>query len=105
MRIKVRTLQAEAQIIRHEERQTKGYEKQMLSDHRRGVVRRAARHNLLAYVHLRGGVPYAKVESNVKDKPDWNEVGKLVKRFGGTQETLNTWVKGEEATCAPAPSC
>ena len=104
LRIKVRTLQAEAQIIRHEERKTRGYAKHTLAEHRRGVVRRAARHNLLAYVFLKGGVPYAKVETNVENEPEWYEVKKLVKRFGGDADKVEAWRKGEPTSASsPAP--
>ena len=102
LRIKIRTLQAEAQIIRHEERRTRGYEKHLLAEHRRGVVRRAARHNLLAYVHLKG-VPYAKVEFNVKNEPNWQEVMRVVKRFGGDPVHIIDWATKESVeVVAPA---
>ncbi len=63
LRVKLKSLAAEARIIRIEEvRAGKQYDLQgALRDHRIFTVRRAARETLLAYQYLRG-IPYEVVE-------------------------------------------
>lgn len=81
LKIKLKSLAAEARIIRHAERRQKthahrdGISEEHKADHlhaladlqshRRGVVRHAARESLLAYVFLRGK-PYAAAEPRVR---------------------------------------
>ena len=57
LRVKVKSLIAEAQIIRAEAKKTEGMVKWRLNDHRKTIVRRHTRHNLLAYGLLKG-IPY-----------------------------------------------
>jgi hypothetical protein len=80
LKIKIKSLAAEARIIRREEKRSSGELQRQLCEHRRRVVRRAARHNLLAYSFLRGR-RYEQLERSPFG-PDWTEVSKLVVRFG-----------------------
>lgn len=61
LRVNVKSLAAEAKLIRHEERRA-GYQYQTeLALHRRGRLRMEARYSQLALAFLRGR-PYASVE-------------------------------------------
>lgn len=91
LKVKIKSLAAEAGIIRLEERRARKCDQLRceLHEHRVKDVRREQRHSLLAYAFLRG-VPYAKVEPKVGkegvpeyvSRPDWVRVGKLVEKFG-----------------------
>ena len=118
LKIKIATLAFEATVIRHEERKRlethRGYLERRkeagetpdtssmapgywgLHEHRTGIVRWAARHNLLAYAFLRGR-SYAEVEAQGSEEPDWDEVKKVALRFEGDIATHEArwveWVK------------
>lgn len=120
LKIKIKTLAAEAAIIRHEERAAllRGQEHAKLSHgendeyhelygHRKEIVRPVARHNLLAYGFLRG-VPYARMEAaNTRVDPDWSRVKKLVWRFDDPQKGLTApgWEKWKAAAEEHLASC
>jgi len=111
LKIKIHTLADEARHIRREERKAlkrarhgkavlefhgdlidyqadyRVYEG--LHDHRTGVVRGAARINLLAYGFLRGH-SYAEMEQKTRSTLDLVAVYRIVKRFG-TTEDLARW--------------
>lgn len=78
LKIKLKSLAAEARIIRHEER--KGFLYAELRDHRIMVVRKEARHTLLAYGFLRGRTR-AQIETS-KKPVDWAKVESMVKKYG-----------------------
>lgn len=80
LKVKIKSLAAEARIIRHEERKYRGLERRALQDHRRGVVRYEARHSQLAYAFIRGR-PYSAVEAKCHEAPDWDKVRSIVTRF------------------------
>jgi len=114
LKIKIKSLAAEAKFIRHEERKTKpqierkevtlsnGHvlryqtgEYFSLHEHRTGTVRGTARESLLAYGYLRGRT-YAQIEQKYHFPPDWKEVLKAIKRFDAakgnlTEETFAEW--------------
>jgi len=74
-------------------------EKHELQQHRKTVVRSAARNYQLAYACLRGR-PYAQVERVVKRQPPWNEITRIVSRFSNMHMSVATkqvdaWRKGE----------
>ena len=123
LKIKIKTLAAEASFIRKEERKAlkagrywhyadaprdpdksgramadayRTYES--LHEHRTGIVRTVARTNLLAYGFLRG-TSYAEMESYSKTDPDWNSIEKLAKRFGSKedQERWASWLEVAQA--------
>lgn len=84
LKVKVKSLAAEAQIIRLEERRAgHGELRDRLAVHRRWSVRFEARHSLLAYGYLRG-IPYVAMERTTRENngPDWDHVEGMVKRFG-----------------------
>lgn len=86
LKVKVKSLSAEAKIIRHEELKAKRCGRKSLlfnlREHRIGVVRRAARSSLLAYGFLKG-TPYRKMEKEGSSEPDWDAVQKMIERYGG----------------------
>jgi len=96
LKIKIVNLADEARTIRAEEAKTAGMEKWRLQDHRKTVVRDAARCNLLAYAFLRG-IPYDCVESpNTTKDVDLYRVKKIVKTFGGDQDAVLDWFADSE---------
>ena len=115
LRVKIKSLAAEAKIIRHEERKALAYppkdkygtgyneDYESLRDHRRDVVGGEARWSLLAYACLRGR-PYSAVESKVRidwscgslnygNLPNWSKVRDLVIRFGGKEAQVDVWIQ------------
>lgn len=106
LKIKIKSLAAEARIIRHEEKKCLsapvGY--RLLSDydrqeslylHRIHVVRAECRHSLLAYGFLRG-TPYRKMESTCRVPPRWSKVEDIARRFGGAEfdeDQFKAWRK------------
>jgi len=100
LKIKIVNLADEARTIRAEERKLKprhdgsGYNRAYfdLHDHRVGIVRDAARTNLLAYAFLRGR-PYSSVEGpNTRKSVDWKRVKRTVRRFGGDEAAFEEWM-------------
>lgn len=97
LRIKIKSLAAEAEIIRREAKKTKGMTKWGLNHHRTSVVRHHSRHNLLAYGFLRG-VPYCVMERNCDEAPDFKMVAEIARRFGPVVEgELIMWVEQAKA--------
>lgn len=80
LKVKIKSLAAEAKIIRAEERKNK-YFRTGLSSHRKTVVRSEARHTLLAYGFLKGK-RYRDLEPTAKNKPDWDRVRRMVEKYG-----------------------
>lgn len=83
LKVKIKSLAAEARIIRLEERRA-GRDnalREALHRHRIDVVRAEQRLSLLAYAFLRGR-RLAAVEPKSAAPPDWVRVAKLVERFG-----------------------
>jgi len=98
LRVRIKELASEAKHIRHEERQVSGFVKWELQHHRRTVVRPAARYYLLAYGYGRG-VPYKRMEATVREhnQPALGRLKKIVTKFGGDPEGLESWLRGEAA--------
>lgn len=97
LRIKIKSLAAEAVIIRQEAQKTKGMVKWGLNQHRTDVVRDHSRHNLLAYGHLKG-LEYCDMEKKCYDSPDFKRVTELAKRFGAPSDIeLALWVERAQA--------
>lgn len=110
LKVKIKTLAAEASIIRHATHKAKKrvrwtqangegaaqlqaiQERNSLIDHRRLIVRPEARHSLLAYGFMKG-TPYKAMERTCHEGPDWMEVAKIVTRFGGgnSSNELQVW--------------
>lgn len=103
LRIKLKSLAAEARIIRREEKRANEYRdfdlQNSLTLHRKGTVRSEARATLLAYQYLRG-IPYAACEkpNPKKHNPiDMDAVKRMVKKYGGsTAKSLTDWFEGKE---------
>lgn len=79
LKIKIKSLAAEARIIKST-RAPKALRDE-LANHRRLVVRPAARTALLAYGFLRGRA-YRQLEPTCERSPSWEEFRKLVDRYG-----------------------
>lgn len=81
LRVKVKSLAAEARIIRQEEQRTHGQLRFELHEHRVGVVRDMARSSHLAYGFIRGRT-HDEMEPTRKSEPDWEAVRRMCKRYG-----------------------
>jgi len=83
LKVKIKSLAAEAAIIRKEERKLTGVSRWHLQDHRKGIVRGVARQSLIAYQHIRGRDPSVHVP---RDPGIWRrdcpEVIRMIKRYG-----------------------
>ena len=90
LRIKIKSLAAEATIIRKEARKTKGIVKYNLNSHRTHTVCFEARASLLAYGILRG-VPYNIIEQKCDEAPDFAKVADIAKRFGA--DKVQDWIQ------------
>lgn len=86
LRVKIKSLAAEARIIRQEERRAKAsHERDLLttlSEHRRVNLRMAARETNLAYAFVRC-IPYRVVERPGSRPVNWASVRRMVCRFLG----------------------
>jgi len=80
LKVKIKSLAAESKIIRAEERKNKRA-RSGLAEHRRGIVRAAARHTLLAYGFIRGR-KYSDMESKCGHGPNWNNIWRMVEKYG-----------------------
>ena len=78
--MKVKSLAAEARIIRHEEKRQRGSLRGSLHAHRTEDVRQEQRASLLAYAMIRGR-PYAQAEQT-KRLPPKRRIIQLVRTFG-----------------------
>ena len=94
LKIKIKSLAAEARIIRHEEKRAKAIgtmgaraKRESLYLHRTGIVRREARYTLLAYGFLRGK-SYAQLEAKCKLPPNWKKVQAMVEKYGASNPVL-----------------
>lgn len=83
LKVKIKSLAAEAQIIRMEEnRSLPGSRMQQeLHQHRTLDVRKEQRNSFLAYAFLRG-IPLSVCEKGAKSEPDWKRVAQIVDKFG-----------------------
>ena len=82
LKVKIKSLAEEAKIIRTEtKRARKVTIKNGLALHRKGIVRREARHTHLAYGFLRGR-EYREMENKAFEAPDWAKVRRMIERYG-----------------------
>ena len=105
VRVKLKSLAAEARIFRADELKCKklgqgnSWQRQSLYDHRVGTVRREARATLLAYQYLRG-IPYAACETPNPEKHnplDVDSIRRMIKKYGPsnfTNKHLTDWFEG-----------
>ena len=98
LKVKIKTLAAEARIIKQEEQRAKKRRKtellQSLTEHRKGVVRQEARLSLLAYGFLRGR-SLQQIESSQRPV-DWQKVQVMAQRYGNSfnRAEFESWTKG-----------
>lgn len=83
LRVKLKSLAAEARIIRREELRTHGALREELHRHRVDIVRKVARDTHVAYGLIRGRT-YEQIEpkTNPDSAPDWDAVNKMVAKYG-----------------------
>jgi hypothetical protein len=82
LKVKVKSLAAEASIIRTEARRTNRVAlRNGLTEHCKEVVRKAARNTQLAYGFVRGR-EYRQIEPGAYSPPDWKEITRMVKQYG-----------------------
>jgi hypothetical protein len=83
LKIKIKSLAAEAGIIRKEAKKVRGDLRHALNEHRKKDVRWEARSSILAYGFLRGRDYFTMEAKCHKDNPpDWVRIEQLVKKFG-----------------------
>jgi hypothetical protein len=80
LKVKIKSLAAEAKIIRTEERRNKRA-RAGLAEHRKHTVRDEARHTLLAYGFIRGR-RYTEIEPKCHHYPSWDLIWRMVKKYG-----------------------
>jgi hypothetical protein len=85
LKIKIKSLAAEARIIRREERKTTGRLREEMYQHRIGIVRQVTRNTLIAYGLIRGQT-IEQMEPNRKSDPDWDAIDKMLKKYGPAQK-------------------
>jgi len=90
LKVKIKSLAAEARIIRHEERRSTGQLRNDLHSHRVHVVRRQARATLLAYGYARGKT-YTSMEGSARSVPDWDKVERMIKKYSQLKQPLEEW--------------
>ena len=85
LKVKIKSLAAEARIIRLEECRAKARNRKDLvvglAGHRRGIVRTVSRSTHLAYRFLRGR-PYRATERTCRTDPNWDAVQKMIEKYG-----------------------
>jgi hypothetical protein len=102
LKVKIKSLAAEAQIIRREERRFLARSRQLtpeenatsevkrifwgLRQHRIWDVRREARSAGLAYGFIRGR-GYRQIEAKCYEEPHWSRVAELVRKYGNLNLT------------------
>jgi hypothetical protein len=114
LKVKIKSLAAEAQIIRKEERKAKsayhyskgkqGLAERFVKDeseffglrnHRKFDVRSESRAALVAYGYLRGKSYQAIENPDEKNPPKWDRVFRLAEKYGGlttnTEDKIKEW--------------
>jgi hypothetical protein len=84
LRVKVKSLAAEARIIRQEERRYTGVLRNELWEHRTKVVRFHARNAHVAYGIIRG-LTIDQIEPVRHTDPNWDEVTRMVRKYGSLE--------------------
>ena len=87
LRVKLKSLAAEARIIRREEQRTFGALRDELHRHRVDIVRKVARDTHIAYGLIRGKT-IDQMEPTRKFDPDWDAVNKMVAKYGPKKLTV-----------------
>ena len=98
LRIKLKSLAAEARIIRKEELKHKGkfsYYADSFHDHRVHYLRPITRATHVAYGLLRG-LEYLQIEPTSKTQPDWDKVKEMIRKYSGFADKKDNLKKLEE---------
>jgi hypothetical protein len=108
LKVKIKSLAAEARIIKDEIKKTKDAGlKWSLHEHNVLVVRHEARHTLLAYGFLRGRA-YEQLENKCKHQvPNWDKVRKMVVKYGRVlyrERDFNSFAEYNKAQDAVLPA-
>lgn len=91
LRIKLKSLAAEAVIIRSEERKIQGPLREEMHLHRISTVRSAARSTGIAYGLIRGKT-LLQMEPTSKTEPDWNSIKQMLRRYGNASMDVEATV-------------
>lgn len=89
LKIKLKSLAAEAKIIRKEEGRSFGDLRCEMHGHRVNLIRSESRHTHLAYGFLRGQT-LVQIEPRSYSAVDWERVYVMVKRYGDGSKTQRT---------------
>lgn len=81
LRIKAKSLAAEARIIRHEANKSRGYLKHQMNHHRKTVVRQEARVTHLALGYIKGR-RWSQMEADPKTRPNFEKVLVMISKYG-----------------------
>jgi len=82
LKVKLKSLAAEAKIIRdHEKKVTDEWIRSELVNHRRNFLRADARNSLLAYSFLNGW-EYWQIENKARSKPNFQKIYRMVRKYG-----------------------
>jgi hypothetical protein len=81
LKVKVKSLAAEARIIKLAERRSWGRIRDELRRHRALDVRDEARHTHIAYGFIRGRT-LEQIEPGCQRAPDWKRVRAMTKKYG-----------------------
>ncbi|ATS92357.1 hypothetical protein DLP05_071 [Stenotrophomonas phage vB_SmaS_DLP_5] len=94
LKVKLKSLAAEARIIRKEESKTHGALRDELHRHRVGIVREVARSTHIAYGIIRGKT-LDQIEPNRQTEPNWEAINKMIMKYGplNTEERAKLVVK------------
>jgi hypothetical protein len=102
LKIKIKSLAAEAKIIKKEEKKSRTPDQRsFLQTHRLDVVRWECRHTHLAYAYLRGR-RYDQVESKAKKPIDFQKLHTMINKYRQdpyvrsyeiTLATIKSWAK------------
>lgn len=102
LRVKLKSLAAEAKIIRFEERRSRGELLGELWAHRVFIVRAEARATHVAYGLIRGHA-YERIE-RPKSAPDWDKVKGMIERYGPVRRDAKKALREHvEALASPPP--
>lgn len=88
LRVKLKSLAAEAKIIRREEKRSHGALREELYRHRIDVVRAVSRNTHIAYGLIKGRT-LDQMEPTRKSEPDWDAVAKMISKYGPREYTLD----------------
>lgn len=83
LRVKLKSLAAEARFIRKEELRTRGALRAELWQHRTHAVRSEARATHVAYGLLRG-LQLVQIEPHSDTPPNWRKVRAMLRKYGTT---------------------